>query len=283
MPSPICLVNDAPTTNGVDASPRQSRYIKLADSTDVFKWSIYCISTDDLNDVDAVNAYFAQPENPSDEILIFTPDTARGSALIFKSTVNNGYDLNGVYHPEYVTTFGIFAIPDGKVRLIALDQTTEGDSVYGWVSSLNQMLSNDIAIVYDGSDDITKTTTASCGSISTTDSTLTNVIEGGIVFHAREIISGTDDYIDTVDGYDTAIITRKIVDTNTINIHLPAPSLGRMLIVSKSYYDQPAITYVVPYSSEKINGVAGNLELNTLYSGCTLISDGTDWFCTHAH
>lgn len=141
MTSPSCLVNGLSTVNGFNTAPTATVTISLADITGVNSWSLLCVSTDDGNSVDAANAGLTV--NYVNKTATFVvPNVAAGGAFIFKSVINTGYGLNGVLIPEYSTTFGIFSIGTCGNRLIAANETTEGNSTFGWVSDINSLIKN---------------------------------------------------------------------------------------------------------------------------------------------
>lgn len=63
-----------------------------------------------------------------------------GSALIFQSIINGGVDVQGTIQPTYTTTFGVFVLTATSFRVGATGETTEGDSVNGWTSKVNQLI-----------------------------------------------------------------------------------------------------------------------------------------------
>lgn len=139
MTSPICTVNSASTLDGYNTVPGGSITIALVDKTGVSSWSISCISTDDQQTTAAINALLTI--NQTLKTATFTvPSTARGCTLIFQSKVNNGLDSNNNVNSSYTTTFGIYAIGTGGLRLIAANETIEGNSVFGWTASFNSVL-----------------------------------------------------------------------------------------------------------------------------------------------
>ncbi len=142
MPSPICQVKEGAgsyqsTTNGVDVSASASITIKLADITDVNSWSIQCVSTDDTLSASTITASLVV-----DSVLRTATFTApaSGKALIFRSVVNGGVDVNGRTQASYSTTFGIFTLTAGGRRVMAANQTIEGNASYGWSTDFNDLV-----------------------------------------------------------------------------------------------------------------------------------------------
>ena len=142
MPSPICEVREGAgafqsTTHGVDVSAGAQLTIRLADQSDVQSWSIQCVTTDETNDAEALTAALAI--DSATKTATFTAP-APGSALRFRSLINNGLDANGVVDDDYETTFCIYLpTADGR-RVIAADETTEGHPDFGWIEPLNKII-----------------------------------------------------------------------------------------------------------------------------------------------
>ena len=141
MPSPASTVKDGAaaavaTTNGVDVTPGNTITIALASTADVDTWSIQCITTDDSSDKDTVSAALV-----IDSVLRTATFTAPapGKAYRFQSKVNSGVDRNGVARTSYVTTFAIYTRINGR-RVIAFDETTEGDANFGWTKWQNDIV-----------------------------------------------------------------------------------------------------------------------------------------------
>lgn len=141
-PSPLVLINSAPQINGVDVTPGSTVTVTLASNAGVYAWDVFCIGTDELSDAATVNA--SLNINHAINSATFTMPNYTGSALIFKSIVNNGVDINGVVQPGYTTTFGVYTTitnqtVDGYLRVGAQNETNEGDANYGWVSKFNPL------------------------------------------------------------------------------------------------------------------------------------------------
>ncbi len=142
-PSPLVLINSqSQLPNGVDVLDGSTVTIALASAQGVYAWNVECIGTDDGNTTAAVNATLVV--NAANFTATFTAPTSPdgyGCALIFKSVVNNGFDINGLSQAYLTTTFGVYvpAFVNG-VRLGAQNETIEGNAVYGWLSKLNQAI-----------------------------------------------------------------------------------------------------------------------------------------------
>lgn len=138
-PSPICTVDGYSTIDGVDVSAGSTVTIQLSDLAGVSSWSIKVIDSDDLQSPASINSGLAV-NNITRTCTFTAPSTARGCALIFQSRVNNGKDLNGKNQSSYTTTFGVFVVGSSGLRLLARNQTTQGDADYGWITDVNAIL-----------------------------------------------------------------------------------------------------------------------------------------------
>ena len=136
-PSPLVLINSqSQLPNGVNVTDGSTVTIALASSNGVYSWNVECIGTDDSNSASAVNATLVI--NSAAQTATFTaPNTdGYGAALIFRSQVNNGIDINGLVQPYLTTTFGVY-IPVVGLRLGAQNETIEGNATYGWLTKYN--------------------------------------------------------------------------------------------------------------------------------------------------
>jgi hypothetical protein len=145
MPSPICLVKEGSgsyvsTDGGVNATPGATMTIKLNSIADVRSWSIQCVYTDELSDADTVTAGLSI--NPTAKTATFTAPASQGRTLIFESKINGGIGPDGQPLSTYTTTFGIYTLAAASRRTIAANETIEGDSVFGYIASLNQLIRN---------------------------------------------------------------------------------------------------------------------------------------------
>lgn len=138
--SPLCEVKDGAgayqaTTNGVNVTPTNTVTIHLIDtSADV--WSISCVYTDETSDAATVTA--ALTIDPVARTATFTAPAA-GKTYIFQSKVNNGV-ANGRSVSSYTTTFGIYTLTAGGDRVLAANETMEGDATFGWIAVLNGII-----------------------------------------------------------------------------------------------------------------------------------------------
>ncbi len=145
MPSPICEVREnvgpyEATTFGVDVLAGSTITIRLADQSDVDSWSIECVTTDELNVPATINA--ALVIDSATKTATFEAPNQLGTALRFRSVVNNGIDANGTPNDEYDATFCIYILTALGARVIAADETTESHPDHGWIKSVNELIRN---------------------------------------------------------------------------------------------------------------------------------------------
>ncbi len=141
MVSPLCQVKEgagayASTTNGVNVTPSATITIHLID-TSADSWSISCASTDELSVAADVTA--ALTINTTLKTATFTAPAA-GSVYRFRSVVNGGVDSQGVVRSSYSTTFCVYTLSSTGNRAIAADETTEGNSTFGWLTAVNAVV-----------------------------------------------------------------------------------------------------------------------------------------------
>lgn len=295
MPSPICLINNTSVSNGFDATSGQSLTLKLANYTGVNSWDLKCIGTDEDNSTAEINSSLTY--NKYKKIYYLTLPSNPG-AFIFKSIINNGKDNSGILRESYTNTFGVFIKYDSGYRPVAVNQVYEGNSNFGWIVDINEIREDfnadntyDITDVSYIPDVINVITDMSAGNLVTTDGYLLNNIHGGITFQTRIFDSGTDGYCD-VDQKDRFIFC--ITDVDFYQVHLPAPTEGRILTITNNSAYTDGYVRIIPYASEDIpiitivsksyfeDGYLPGYEFTLFkYQSCTLVSDGTDWFLTH--
>lgn len=141
MPSPACQVKNGAaayvaTTNGVDVTPGNTITINLIDSS-ADTWSIECVYTDDLSVAATVTASLVI--NTALRTATFTAPVA-GRAYIFRSRVNNGNGPDGKTKSSYTTTFGVFTLASGGNRVMATNETVEGNATFGWITKFNSFI-----------------------------------------------------------------------------------------------------------------------------------------------
>jgi len=124
--SPICTVNGQSTANGVDVAPGEVALIELASTAGVDVWTVECIGTDETSDKDTINSGLLI--NVARKSAALTAPGA-GKALIFRSKVNG----------TIATTFGVYTLGSGN-RVGAINETTEGSALFGWLPIINRLL-----------------------------------------------------------------------------------------------------------------------------------------------
>ncbi len=137
MTDPACTVNTSATTNGVNVTGGATVTIQLASLSGVSSWLIECVGTDDGQVAATITASLSI--NTSTKTATFTAPSS-ATALIFRSQVNQGQDINGNDVDEYTTTFGVYVLTSAGGRLGATNETTEGSAAYGWITKLNTLL-----------------------------------------------------------------------------------------------------------------------------------------------
>lgn len=138
MANPNLLINGNSTTNGVNVSASSTVTVALLDPAGCASWTLQCIGTDELNSADAINATISI--NQAAKTATFTAPLA-GSALIFASTVNGGVSSQtGLADASLTTLAGVYVLTSDGYRVGAQNETTEGDSNFGWVSKVNRMI-----------------------------------------------------------------------------------------------------------------------------------------------
>lgn len=144
MPSPAVEIRDGAgsftsATNGKNVTPGNTVTIRLVSSAGVGPWLCEVISTDDLSDKDTINAGIVIDSNAY--TATFTAP-ASGRALRFRSMVNSGLGSGGTKDKTLSTTFGIYTLTSGGERVLAVDETFESDSVFGWTARVNATIRN---------------------------------------------------------------------------------------------------------------------------------------------
>ncbi len=142
-PSPLVEIKDGSAAyvtavGGVNITPTNTIIIRLASQTDVDSWSIRCITTDNSSDADTVTA--ALTIDSVAKTATFTAPAA-GKTYRFQSQVNSGVSRDGTAQSSYTTTFCLYTVKNGR-RKLAADETTEGSSTFGWITTLNTLLDN---------------------------------------------------------------------------------------------------------------------------------------------
>ncbi len=143
-PSPTCEVKVGAAAyvaaaGGVDMTPSATIIIRLVDQSRVDSWLIECVTTDDTSDADVVTASLAI--DTTNRTATFTAPSDEGKAYRFRSRVNGGVSLDGTVQSTYETTFCLYTTVDDR-RVLAADESTEGDETFGWIVWINDMIRN---------------------------------------------------------------------------------------------------------------------------------------------
>lgn len=138
-PSPLCEVKVGAaayvaTAGGVQLTVAATIIIRLASQIDVDSWLIECASTDETSDAATVSASLSI--DSVNKTATFTAPAA-GKTYRFRSKINGGIDRNGVARSTYETTFVCYTLASNGMRVLAVDETFEGNATFGWVAALN--------------------------------------------------------------------------------------------------------------------------------------------------
>lgn len=148
--SPICSVKDGPgaygpTTNGVNVTASNTISIQLTDPSGVVDWFLEVVGTDEtstdptLTNVNAVTKKVVSPV----ATVTFTMAAGTGRAYLFRSTVS---DAGG----SAVTQFALYTLTSQGTRVAAAGETTEGNTTFGWTTTLNPVLRTGAPVIrYD--------------------------------------------------------------------------------------------------------------------------------------
>lgn len=144
MPSPICTVKDGSgspqttTTGYATVTTGNTVTIQLADLTGVSTWSIECIYGDELTTPASVTSGLTV--NSTAKSATFTAPAA-GRAMIFRSIINGGRDIDGRTQSSYTTTFKV-ATPTANSSLIVActNEEYEHSATYGWTGLINSVI-----------------------------------------------------------------------------------------------------------------------------------------------
>jgi len=139
MPSPIVQVKDGAgpftsVTNGKNITPGAAVVIDLV-SKDADSWTCTCVSGDDTTDAAAIQSGVVL-NTTTKQATLTAP--AAGKALIFESKVNGGIGPDGRPSASYTARFALYTpTSPGAQRVVAVNETTEGDSTYGYIKQVN--------------------------------------------------------------------------------------------------------------------------------------------------
>lgn len=133
MASPLCTVNGASSANGTNVTGGSTVTVALVDPAGVRTWALTVVGADDLT----------PPPNPTVNQTthvgtFIAPGSA--SAVILRSQVNGGIGPDGQVDPSLTTTFGVYVRTGAGLRLVASNETTEGNTSHGWIAQVNARL-----------------------------------------------------------------------------------------------------------------------------------------------
>lgn len=120
---------------GVTMTSGSTIIIRLADQTGVNTWTIECLTTDDTSVAATVTASLTIDH--TNKTATFTAPTTAGKTYRFRSVVNGGVDVNGVVQDSYTFTFCLYRLSATSKRVLAADETFEGDATFGWIKIVN--------------------------------------------------------------------------------------------------------------------------------------------------
>jgi hypothetical protein len=124
-PSPLCSVNTLATAGGVDVVAGTTVTVQLLDMS-ANSWTLAVVGVDDTQAMPGP----ALSINNTTRTATFTAP-GNGTALRFLTTA---YDAQ---QKAYQATFSVYVRTLGGKRVIALGETTEGDSQNGWTTPVN--------------------------------------------------------------------------------------------------------------------------------------------------
>ncbi|NDF13551.1 MAG: hypothetical protein EB060_12155, partial [Proteobacteria bacterium] len=135
-----CLVADgagpwASTLNGVDLTLGNTISIKLTNPTGVGTWYLEIVGTDELSSppfLVNVNPITHEVLSPA-AIVTFVAPVFRGRAILFRSTVTDGFT-------SVTSTFTTYTLTDQGSRVGAAGETLEGNQSYGWSTVVNPLV-----------------------------------------------------------------------------------------------------------------------------------------------
>lgn len=102
---------------------------------------------------------------------------------------------------------------------------------------------------------------------------LDNVNESSVVYNVQSVSTNTS----------AAANTTYLVDVSggAVSITLPSPAANTYVVIKDSEGASETNNLTVARSgSEEIDGVAGNLVINSNFRSVVLVSDGSNWFLT---
>lgn len=147
MASPTCTVNSASTAYGTRVNFNTSATIQLADTTGVTTWSLTVVGTDELTT--SSDYTLAITDEWLKTATIVTPSKQVAYSVRLQSMINGGLN-NGVFDPNYITTFVIYNTATYNssnlttLRLLTNGETLETHPTHGYVKAINDLIRSQI-------------------------------------------------------------------------------------------------------------------------------------------
>lgn len=161
MPSPIVIVDNQTTETEVTVPAATLFTVALVDPAGVDFWELVCTTTDPDNDALEIqsNVIVDQVSKTAD---VLSPQA--GSALIFRSTVNFGLDINDAPDPRLTVEFEVHVPTAAGALTFATNETTQANTALGWTNKLHR-----IALLAGTSDGYGSASVGSAGQIQASD------------------------------------------------------------------------------------------------------------------
>lgn len=138
LPSPVVLVNGSSVSNGINVAANSTVTITLANSTGAKNWQINVLSTDDSSSAASIAATLNPTGGPAGSVTYTQPNHACTVVLQSIVGVNGlGLDANSQAQSSLTTTFEVCTLTGSALRLVALNESFEGNAAFGWIVKLN--------------------------------------------------------------------------------------------------------------------------------------------------
>ena len=123
--------------DGIDATPDTLVYIRLKSTTDALIWRLTVFGVDEVTitapSLTNVNPATHEVTTVSAEVS-FTYPNGLGRALVFESVVEDALSAT------VRETCGVYTLTSVGLRVGATNETTEGDSAFGWGAKVNPII-----------------------------------------------------------------------------------------------------------------------------------------------
>jgi len=143
--SAICEVKDGAgsftdPTNGVNVTPGNTISIRLQSTLGVTQWALQIFGVDEVTatapSLTSVNPTTHVVSTPGTVVTFTMPSGAGiGRALLFRSSINGG-------GTGLTSTFGVYTLTTLSNRVGAVGEKFEGDSDFGWATTVNKIIRN---------------------------------------------------------------------------------------------------------------------------------------------